>query len=253
MTLLEGGQPPHLSLIVPAFNEERRIGESMRHIAEFLSQLPYETEVVAVDDGSGEDGRKAVESAVTQLPDVIGRKIVRHHRNRGKGAAVRSGFEAANGAYVAFIDADLATPPEELWPLVEALDAGADMAIGVRRQADGSDMRNERSLARRLAGRAYTAVMQVLLLRDISDSQCPLKAFRQETCERLFALQRIETWSFDAELLFLARKLNLKVVQVPVRWHAVAGSRLRLGPGMVAELLNPARIRWVHRKVASGR
>jgi hypothetical protein len=91
--------------------------------------------------------------------------------------------------------------------------------------------------------------MRLLLLPDIDDSQCPLKAFRRGAAQRLFVLQQIETWAFDAELLFLARKLRLHVVQVPVTWRAVSGSHLRLEPRMAKELVNLLRIRWVHRNV----
>jgi dolichyl-phosphate beta-glucosyltransferase len=91
--------------------------------------------------------------------------------------------------------------------------------------------------------------MRLLLLPDVDDSQCPLKAFTRSAAQRLFVLQQVETWAFDAELLFLARKLRMHVVQVPVSWHAVAGSHLRLEPRMAKELLNLMRIRWAHRGV----
>ena len=249
MTGAGEGAAPHLSLVVPAYNEERRIADSMRRIGGYLAAQPYRTEVVAVDDGSAEAGRVALEAAVAALPEGVPGRVVRHEANRGKGAAVRTGALAASGAYVAFIDADLATPPEDLTALVAALDAGADVAVGVRNQPGGGDMRNRRGLARRIAGRGYALVMQRLLMPDVSDSQCPLKAFRGAAAQRLFLLQRIDTWAFDAELLFLARKLGLRVQQVPVTWHAVEGSRLRLNLSTALELLNLLRIRWWHRGV----
>jgi dolichyl-phosphate beta-glucosyltransferase len=242
---------PHLSLVVPAFNEERRIVDSMQRIGAYLGVLPYASEVIAVDDGSAEPGRDALASALDGLPRKVHRRIVRHDANRGKGAAVRTGALAATGDYVAFIDADLATPPEDLGGLVAALDAGADVAVGVRNQPGGADMRNRRGVARRLAGQGYAWFMQRVLLPDVSDSQCPLKAFRRDTVQRLFRLQRIDTWAFDAELLFLAHKLGLRVQQVPVTWHAVEGSRLRLNARTAMELLNLLRIRWWHRGVRS--
>ena len=241
-------QPPTLSLLVPAFNEEARIATALERIAAYLGSLPVPSEIIVVDDGSAEPGRRAVNAAVAELPEGLAR-VIRHEANRGKGAAVRTGALAARGDYVAFIDADLASPPEDLTGLLEALEAGADVAIGVRRQADGSDMRSRRGFARRLAGQAYAQVMRLLLLPDIDDSQCPLKAFRRSAAQRLFVLQQVETWAFDAELLFLARKLGMHVVQVPVSWRAVAGSHLRLEPRMVQELWNLMRIRWTHRNI----
>ena len=237
-----------LSLVVPAFNEEARIATALSRIAAYLTTQPYLSEVIVVDDGSAEPGRRAVNAAAADLPEGLAR-VIRHEFNRGKGAAVRTGALAALCEYVAFIDADLASPPEDLGRLITALDQGADVSIGVRRQSDGSDMRNRRGFARRLAGQAYAQVMRLFLLPDIDDSQCPLKAFRRSAAQRLFVLQQVETWAFDAELLFLARKLRMHVVQVPVSWRAVSGSHLRLEPRMAKELLNLLRIRWVHRGV----
>ncbi len=251
--MTEAGESPtpHLSLVIPAYNEERRIADSMHRIATFLAAQPYASEVIVVDDGSDLAGRAAALDAVSALPPNLSGRVVRHEANRGKGAAVRTGALAAAGDYVAFIDADLATPPEELTALIQALDAGAEVAIGVRNQPGGGDMRNRRSLARRLAGQGYAWVMQRLLMPDVSDSQCPLKAFQHAAAQRLFRLQRIDTWAFDAELLFLAHRLGLRVEQVPVTWHAVEGSRLRLNLSTALELLNLLRIRWWHRGVRS--
>ncbi len=247
MTQSEDTASVHLSLVVPAYNEELRIGAALKRIGEYLLTLPYACEVIVVDDGSADAGRKAVTQALITLPPEIQRDFVRHETNRGKGAAVRSGCLIAAGDYVAFIDADLATPPEELSKLIAALDAGADVAIGVRRQDDGSDMRNGRGLARRLAGNAYSFVMRALVLPGVSDSQCPLKAFRRDAARRVFGLQRIETWAFDAELLYIANRLGLRVAQTPVVWHAVEGSHLRLNLRSALEVWNLLRIRWWHR------
>jgi dolichyl-phosphate beta-glucosyltransferase len=239
---------PRLSLVVPAYNEETRIAGTLQRIDAYLATLPYESELIVVDDGSGEGGREALDKALAALRPGLARRLLTHETNRGKGAAVRTGCLAAQGRYVAFIDADLATPPEALASLIEALEAGADVAVGVRRQADGSDLRDRRSLRRRLAGRAFATAVRVLLLPKMEDSQCPLKAFRREAAQRLFALQRIDTWSFDAEVLYLARRLGMKVAQVPVSWTAVEGSHLRLSRS-VGELVNLVRIRWMHRGV----
>ena len=237
-----------LSLVVPAYNEETRIAGTLQRIDAYLATLPYESELIIVDDGSGDAGSKALDEALAALRPGPTRRLLRHEANRGKGAAVRTGCLAAQGRYVAFIDADLATPPEALAGLIEALEAGADVAVGVRRQADGSDLRDRRSLKRRLAGKTFAAAVRVLLLPKMEDSQCPLKAFRREAAQRLFALQRIDTWSFDAEVLYLARRLGMKVAQVPVSWMAVEGSHLRLSRS-VGELVNLVRIRWMHRGV----
>lgn len=241
---------PRLSLVIPAYNEEARIGASVEQIGEFLSRLDFSCEVIVVDDGSREPGWRAAEASLSALPELVERTFIRHEINRGKGAAVRTGSLAARGQYVAFIDADLASPPDDLPGLLGALDAGADLAIGVRNQSDGSDMRNDRALARRAAGKLFSLLMRRLLLPDIGDSQCPLKAFRRGAAQRLFRLQRVDTWAFDAELLFLASRLGLRVAKVPVRWQAMPGSHLRLTFGSAVEVWNLLRIRWAHRGVS---
>jgi dolichyl-phosphate beta-glucosyltransferase len=241
---------PQLSVVVPAYNEERRIGQSLARIGDFLTGLPYGTEVLVVDDGSAGPGRDAVVAALAALPAGVARKLIRHQQNHGKGAAVRSGCLAAGGLYVAFLDADLATPPEELTQVVSALEAGANVAIGNRNHEGGTDMRDRRGIGRRLAGRTYSMVVRWLLLPDIVDSQCPLKAFQKDAARQLFSLQRIDTWAFDAELLYLARRLHLRVDKVPVVWLAMEGSHLRLSArAATRELWNLLRIRWLHRSV----
>ena len=245
-------EAPHLSLVVPAYNEEQRIGESLSRLGVFLSGLGYKTELIVVDDGSHTAGRQAAEAALNGLPAGISRTFIQHEINRGKGAAVRTGCLAATGSYVAFIDADLASPPEDLIVLLGALDAGADLAVGVRNHGDGSDMRDQRGLARRMAGRLFSFAMRTLLLPDIGDSQCPLKAFKRGAAQRLFLLQRIDTWSFDAELLFLASRLGLRVAKAPVSWHAVEGSHLKLNLKSAMEVWNLVKIRWQHRGVNAG-
>jgi dolichyl-phosphate beta-glucosyltransferase len=245
--MTQGGAPV-LSIVVPAYNEESRISGSLERIVAYLSTLPFDSELVVVDDGSAEAGRKALREAVAVLPPGVERRLLQHESNRGKGAAVRTGCLDARGCYVAFMDADLATPPEALGDVIAALDSGADVAVGIRRQADGSDMRDSRDLKRRFAGRLFAATMRLVLLPGLSDSQCPLKAFRGDVVRRIFPLQQIETWSFDAELLYIARRLNLKIVEVPVSWLDVEGSHVKLTRA-AGELLNLLRIRWMHRGV----
>ena len=242
---------PRLSLVVPAFNEEHRIDASLQRIGAFLTGLDYGCELIVVDDGSDATGRSATEAAVASLPAALRGRLLRHETNHGKGAAVRTGCLAAQGEYVAFIDADVASPPEDLTLLLAALTAGADVAVGVRVQQDGSDLRNRRRLRRRLAGRLFATAMRLLLVPGMSDSQCPLKAFRRDAAQRLFRLQRIESWAFDAELLFLASRLGLCLAKIPVHWQAMAGSHLNLRPQSGLELWNLLRIRWTHRGVGS--
>jgi dolichyl-phosphate beta-glucosyltransferase len=216
-----------------------------------LEGLGEPSELIVVDDGSADGTAETAEAAVAAAPENVAGRVLRHGRNRGKGAAVRTGCLATRGRYVAFIDADLATPPEEIVPLLQALKAGADVAIGVRTHPDGSDMRSRRPLPRRLAGWLFAQAMRILLLPDVTDSQCPVKAFRREAAQQLFGRQRIDTWAFDAEILFLARRLGLRVAKVPVRWQAVPGSHFRFNVRSLVELWNLVRIRLMHRGVSA--
>ena len=157
---------------------------------------------------------------------------------------------AATGEYVLYLDADLATPPEETSRLLDALNEGIDVAIGVRIQPGGYDMRASEPTYRRIGGYIFTAVRRRLLLSDIYDTQCGFKAFRSNAAQVLFRRQELDGWAFDAELLFLAERLGYSIRQIPVEWHHVEGSRFQLTiPSAIRELRDLARIRWVHRRV----
>jgi glycosyltransferase involved in cell wall biosynthesis len=241
---------PHLSFVVPAYNEGKRLGPSLRRLIDYGAAQPFAVEIVVVDDGSADSTAAIAEEAMRDLPTTVTVRLLRHETNRGKGAAVRTGALAAAGDCVLYCDADLATPPQEAGKLLAALDAGADVAAGSRVQPDGSDMRASQPLFRRLAGRLFAMVRRRLLLSEVEDTQCGFKAFRREAAQALFARQRLDGWAFDAELLFLASKLGFVVRQVPVEWQHVGDSSFRLGlRAAVRELRDLASIRWRHRGV----
>jgi dolichyl-phosphate beta-glucosyltransferase len=241
---------PHLSFIVPAYDEERRLGASLARLIEYAGGLPYAVEVIVVDDGSSDRTAEIAREAGQQAPANVSFRLLQHERNRGKGAAVRTGGLAAAGGYLLYLDADLATPPEETPKLLAALDAGADIAAGSRVQPGGYDLRASQPAWRRIGGRLFALARRRLLLSDIEDTQCGFKAFRHEAAQAVFPRQRLEGWSFDAELLFLARKLGFSVRSVPVAWQHVEGSRFQLGLGSaLRELRDLLRIRWLHRGV----
>jgi glycosyltransferase involved in cell wall biosynthesis len=189
-------------------------------------------------------------AAAERLPDGVSLRVLQHEHNRGKGAAVRTGATAASGDVVLSVDADLATPPEEYPKLLRALEEGADVAAGSRVQPGGGDMRASQPAWRRIGGRVFALARRRLLLSDIEDTQCGFKAFRRDAAQALFPRQQLEGWAFDAELLYLARKLGYTIRQVPLEWHHVADSRFRPGPGTaLRELRDLLRIRWLHRGV----
>jgi glycosyltransferase involved in cell wall biosynthesis len=242
--------PRRVSFIVPAFDEERRLGSSLDSLIAYCAQQPYESEIIVVDDGSADATRAVAERAQERLPERASLRILKHDHNRGKGAAVRTGMLASTGEYVLYLDADLATPPEETSRLLDALDEGIDVAIGVRIQPGGYDMRASEPAFRRIGGYIFTAVRRRLLLSDVYDTQCGFKAFRKEAAGRIFRLQELDGWAFDAELLFIAQRLGYSIRQIPVEWHHVEGSRFQIGiRSAIRELRDLARIRWVHRSL----
>jgi len=232
------GPCPHVSFVVPAYNEEERLPASLDTIIAFLGSQRFDTELIVVDDGSADTTPDIVRRWMLDAPPNVSMRLLQHERNLGKGAAIRTGCLAAEGDFIFYIDADLATPPEDAVHLLARLEDGADVAIGTRVWPDGSDMRASQPLQRRLAGRAFTTMRKLLrVLPDIQDTQCPMKGFRRDVARAVFERQRLEGWIFDAEVLHLARSMGYEIVAVPVHWRHVEGSRLRVRPQQAFEVL----------------
>ncbi len=242
---------PHLSLVVPAYNEERRLPASLRLIDEYLSGLPFASELILVDDGST-DATAAIARGFQPSSERVRARVLTHQSNRGKGAAVRTGCLAAEGEFVVFTDADLAAPLPEVRHILAALEAGADVAAGSRVHLAHQDMRRTQPAYRRAAGQLFTFVRRWLAVPEIQDTQCPLKGFRREAAQRLFVAQRLAGWAFDVEILYLTRRLGLRLVEVPVQWRHVSGSRLRTNPITGLRVLwDLLRMRWLHRRTGA--
>ena len=244
---------PHVSFVMPAYNEERRLPASLDRVIAFLAAQDYDSEIVVSDDGSGDATPSIVrERATMPLPERVALRLVQSARNEGKGAAIRRGCLDARGAFVFFLDADLATPPEESSTLLSALERDADVVAGSRIQPDGSDMRASQPRQRQLVGKLFTLMRKSMgVLRDIDDTQCPMKGFRADAAQAIFREQRLSGWIFDAEVLQIARSLGYRIVCVPVRWRHVDGSRLRLRPAQAFEvardLIKLRRMKFVRR------
>lgn len=235
------------SIIVPVYNEAKRLQPALEKLHHYTQSLQQSWELIFVDDGSTDDTVAKI-AQYTQLKS----QTITLHRNTGKGGAVKEGMLSAQGAYRAFIDADMATPPQELTKLFSALEQGADIAIGSRINEQGIDLRHvgtkPQSLTRRIMGKAFRLVATRPFLGNIRDSQCGAKAFTAEAAQTLFPQQQINRWAFDIELLYLAKKMKLKVVEVPVDWSAQEDSKLKpsvaLAFSTLKELLT---IAWIHR------
>jgi dolichyl-phosphate beta-glucosyltransferase len=232
-----------LSIVVPAYNEARRLPGTLPRVIEYASRLDEPVEVLVVDDGSS-DGTSEVATTIGQGCGFL--SVLRSDHNRGKGATVRRGMLAARLGHVLFTDADLSTPLEEAAKLRAALTGGADVAIGSRRLAQ-SDIQVRQPWLRELAGLTFSGLVSLLLLPGISDSQCGFKAFRWPAARMLFGRQRLEGFGFDAEVLWLARRLGLRVAEVPIVWRDDHRSNVRLlrdSGGMLLDLIRVRLNAW---------
>lgn len=215
-----------ISVVVPCFNEEARIGRTLEAAVGFLAASTLDWEIVVVDDGSADATSAAIARVAAGEPRV---RSLRHERNHGKGEAVRSGFRAAQGEWVLFSDADLATPIEELARLLEAGEAGADLVIASRVVA-GARIETPQPWRRRLSGAAFRRLVRLLGLSSFRDTQCGFKLLRRDTVGPILEAVETRGFAFDVELLCRAERAGLRIVEVPVRWRDVAGSKLRLFP-----------------------
>ena len=211
---------PYLSVVIPVFNEEKIIAETLRRVRAFFLLKDYPWECVIVSDGSTdrtcERAREAI--AVLSAGASSNFRLISNAQNRGKGAAARLGVLAASGRYILLTDVDLSSPIKEVDKLLLALEEGNDVAIGSRAlRAPGADV--QQSLRRWISGRFFNLVVRVLLLRGFYDTQCGFKCFRKEAAHRLFTLQMLDGFSFDVEVLYLAVKNGMQVKEVPVMWR----------------------------------
>jgi glycosyltransferase involved in cell wall biosynthesis len=231
---------PTYSIVVPAYNEGPRIGACLDQVLHYATQQNWETETVVVNDGSI-DETAAIVRTYSQRDVRV--RLVENPGNRGKGYSVRNGMRHARGEILLFTDADLSAPIREAAKLVAALRSGADVAIGSRWMRP--ELMTERQPAyRQLLGRMFNLALRLGLGLKFKDTQCGIKAFTRPAALQLFSRQRIERWGFDPELLFLARRLGLRTVEVPVDWAHDERSKIhpfRDGMQMVFEL---ACIRW---------
>jgi dolichyl-phosphate beta-glucosyltransferase len=219
---------PYLSIVIPAYNEERRLPGTLARIAAYLAAQPFSSEVLVVDDGSTD-----ATAAIAGRPGV---ELLRRD-HRGKGFAVRAGALAARGEVVLLCDADLAVPIEE-WPKLEArLQAGADLVIGSREGVGAS--REGEPWYRHVMGRVFNTIIHFVALSGIEDTQCGFKAMRRPIAQELFRRVRIygddapvvrgaAVTAYDVELLFLARKAGYSIAEVPVRWQY--GTETKVNP-----------------------
>jgi dolichyl-phosphate beta-glucosyltransferase len=243
--------PESLTIVLPAYNEERRLGPALDELFAWLrgpdaAALGLTTSVMVVDDGSTDGTAQLVRARPELAAGELSLLPVPHG---GKGAAVRAGMMHAPGDLIVFADADMATPPSQLVPLVAALRT-ADAAYGSRIQPDGSDMRASQPHWRRLLGQAFHLLASIWVVGPVKDTQCGFKGFHRDVARDVFGRQRITSIVFDVEVIYLVRRRGYTYQVVPIQWADVRGSRMH--PGFRLAL----RVAWdlfrtplVHREV----
>jgi glycosyltransferase involved in cell wall biosynthesis len=211
----------HLSIVIPAYNEEARLGGTLNELCTYLSRSPWPWEVRVIDDGSV-DRTAAVAADVAKSDSRI---VLQREQHRGKGAAVKAGMLAAAGEYRFLCDADLSMPVSELPRFLPPLATG-DVVIGSR-EGLGARRVGEPAI-RHFAGRAFNHVVQRLAVAGIEDTQCGFKMFTARAAQVIFPLVTVDGWAFDIEVLSIARARGLTVVPVPIEWHYRRESQLDL-------------------------
>lgn len=233
-------QGVYLSLIIPAFNEETRIGTSLDRILSFLRSQPYSSEVIIVDDGSQDRTRDLIRERYGNQDGV---RVYHQPRNLGKGEAVKQGMLLGSGEYLFFSDADLSVPIEMLRLFLTHLESHCDITIGSR-QKSGATIEVHQPLYREIMGKTYTKLSNWILDIPIADFTCGFKGFRRRVARELFSRQHLKNWSFDAEILYLAQLKGYQVQEVPVRWRNDERTKVRLWRDVIGSFLGLLQIRF---------
>jgi len=236
---------PKLSIIIPAFDEEKRLGRTLERIRTYFAACPQglglsDIEVIVVDDGSADSTARVVQNYAAR---IAGLRLVSNGTNRGKGYSVRHGMAEARGRIALFSDADLSSPIEESAKLLTAIEAGNDVAIGSR-ALDRSLIETHQARMREIAGMIFNVFVRLLTGLPFQDTQCGFKAFRRERCQVIFEQQRIERFGFDPEILFLAQRHGLKAVEIPVRWSHDPATKVHVLRDSVVMFGDLFYIRW---------
>jgi glycosyltransferase involved in cell wall biosynthesis len=222
-----------LSIIVPAFNEEKRLPSTLKAIINYLTKQKYSSEIIIVSDGSIDKTKKVSESFKETFSEL---KVIEYFPNRGKGAAVKEGIEVSRGDYKLFMDADMAVPVEFISKFLKIIVNGYDIVIGSRGMSD-SKIQNHQSFSREFLAKVFGFIQQFILVLTIKDTQCGFKLFTKNATDTLFPQVLFDCAYFDAELLFLAQKMGLSIAEVGVSWSHDGETRLPIGVKRSIEII----------------
>lgn len=229
--------PPRYSIVVPAYNEAERLNSSLQRVLTYIEESKWSAEIIVVNDGSSDETAAVVQECAQRNPIV---RLIENPGNRGKGYSVRNGMLSASGQFLLFTDADLSSPIEEAPKLLAAIESGqADVAIGSRYLQRELQTRKQ-PVHRRMLGRVFNLALRAILGLSYVDTQCGFKAFSRNAVNTIFPNMKIERWGFDPEILFLAKRYGLRVIEVPVSWahdHRSKINPIRDGTRMFGELM----------------
>lgn len=218
---------PAISIIIPAYEEEDRLGESVRRILAFIEKEKLSAELIIVDDGSKDKTAEVGEKVCLEFPEIQS-KVIRYEENRGKGYAVKTGLLAANAEITIFSDADLSTPIEELEKLVKPIERDEfDVTFGSR-ALDRSLIGTHQPWRREQGGRVMNLIIKTMSRLPFYDTQCGFKAFNMKKFRPLLEVMTIDRFGFDIEFLFVANYHKLRLKEIPVRWNNVEGSKVNV-------------------------
>ena len=229
----------HVSVIIPAYNEEKRIEKTLLSVHEYLSRQSYDYEILVVNDGSKDQTSAMVHKLSSAVRNL---RLVDNKENHGKGWVVRQGMLEAQGDYRLFMDADNSTTVDQVAGFLPFFEQGFDIVIGSRR-IEGANIAVKQPWFRDFLGGAFRLVVRVLVPVGVTDSQAGFKAFSKKTAEAIFPKQTISRWAFDVEILAIARKMKFKIKETPIKWENDADSKVKLS-GMIKMLFEVFRVRW---------
>ena len=229
-----------LSVVIPMYNAAQRFPQAAPILLRYLQAQSYPYEIVVVSDGSSDNTVEVARTALAAAPAV---RVLEYQPNQGKGHALRTGMTAAQGDFVLFTDADMSTPPDELDAFWPALEQGYDVVIGSRKMS-GAQLTRRQPWLREHLGKVFTWLSDRLVTRNISDVTCGFKVFTRRAAHDLFRRGRIDDWSYDAEILFLAQWRGYRIQEVPVRWHDEQGSKVNMLRDGLRAFRGLLRIRW---------
>jgi len=229
---------PFLSIIIPAYNEAKRLPPTLVDVDKYLKEVDFPAEVIVVDSSST-DGTPDL---VLRFSHIMKNLELLRVENRGKGYAVKRGMMEARGDFRLFMDADNATTARQFEKMLPYLKSGYEVVIGSR-DIPGAKLVPPQPWFRRVLGDIGNLIIQVLLLPGIWDTQCGFKCFSEEAARKIFKLSRIEKWGFDVEVLALAKKLGYKIKEVPVVWVNDPHSKVK-ATAYLTTLLDVLKIRW---------